>query len=86
LELGDRVRTRRKALEFVVDEMANRLGNQLVNAAVVHAEDPRAAEVLEEMVGKRLNCKELIVTELSIGVAANLGPGTTGIVTIPVEG
>ncbi len=39
-----------------------------------------------QRVRERLNCKNLILTELSIGVAANLGPGTIGIVAYPVEG
>jgi hypothetical protein len=38
------------------------------------------------MVEKNLNCNKLIVTELSIGIAANLGPGTVGVVAYPVEG
>ena len=86
LELGDRVRTRKKSLEFIIQEMKERMGNVLVNAAVVHSEDIRSARQLLEMVEKNLNCKKLIVTELSIGVAANLGPGTVGVIAYPVEG
>ena len=85
LELGDRVRTRSKALEFVVDTIYQRLGRQLANVAVVHAEDPQAAEILLKSARSRLNCNDLIVTTLSIGVAANLGPGTAGIIAYPVE-
>jgi len=85
LELGDRVRTRSKALEFVVDTLCNRMGRQLVNVAVVHAEDPQAADTLLQAAQSRLNCNDLIVTDLSIGVAANLGPGTVGLVAYPVE-
>jgi DegV family protein with EDD domain len=85
LELGDRVRTRNKALEFVIDTIYQRLGRQLVNVAIVHAEDPYAAETLLKSAQSKLNCNDLIVTDLSIGVAANLGPGTAGIVAYPVE-
>jgi DegV family protein with EDD domain len=85
LEMGDRVRTRRRALEFVVDTVAQRMGNKPVNAAVVQAEDPGSGLVLMEAARSRLNCRELIMTELSIGIAANLGPGTVGIVAYPVE-
>jgi len=85
LELGDRVRTRSKALDFVVDTIYQRLGDQLVNVGIVHAEDPQAAETLKQAAQSRLNCNNLIVTDLSIGVAANLGPGTAGIVAYPVE-
>jgi fatty acid kinase fatty acid binding subunit len=86
IELGDRVRTRRKALDFIIDQVSARVGRQLVNAAVVHSEDPQAGETLLVKVRSALNCRELIMTELSIGVAANLGPGTVGIVAYPVEG
>lgn len=85
LELGDRIRTRRKALEFVLEEVVRRQGVRLINAAVVHAQDPDVGDQLMEMVRKRLNINELIMTELSIGVAANLGPGTVGIVAYPVD-
>ncbi len=86
LELGERVRTRRKALEYVVAEMARRVGGAPVNMAVVHAQDPNAAQQLLQAACNQLNCKEMITTELSIGVAANLGPGTVGVVAYPAEG
>jgi hypothetical protein len=41
--------------------------------------------MLMELVKGELNCAELIMTELSIAVAANLGPGTLGIIAYPVE-
>ncbi|MBN1148766.1 MAG: DegV family protein [Anaerolineales bacterium] len=85
LELGDRVRTRRKSLEYILDLVAQRVGDRLVNAAVVHAEDLKSGQQLMQAVRSRLNCKQLIMTELSIGIAANLGPGTVGIVAYPVE-
>jgi DegV family protein with EDD domain len=85
LELGERVRTRKKALEFLVKEMKDRMGDLLVNAAVVHAEDIESARDLLALMEKNINCKQLIVTELSIGIAANLGPGTVGIVAYPVS-
>ncbi len=85
LVLGDRVRTRMRALEYVVDILEKRVGSQKVRVAVVHAEDSTAAAILKQMAQERLNCAELIETELSIGVAANLGPGTVGIVAYPLE-
>lgn len=86
LELGEKVRTRSKSLEFVLNATKEKFGDRLVNAGVVHAEDPQAGAFLLEQVRARMNCKDLVMTELSIGVAANLGPGTTGIVAYPVEG
>jgi DegV family protein with EDD domain len=86
LVVGDRVRTRHKALEFILEKAAKRLGKRLVNAAVVHAEDAESGRYMMEKVRQILNCRELILSDLSIGVAANLGPGTIGIVAYPVEG
>ncbi len=85
LELADRIRTRSKALEYVLEEVVRQQGERLVNVAIVHAQDLESAHKLVEMVKKRLNIRDLILTELSIGVAANLGPGTVGIVAYPVE-
>ena len=86
LELGDRVRTRGKSLEFILNLMKQRMGDRPANVGVIHSEDPEAGKVLLERVRTSLNCKDLILTELSIGIAANLGPGTIGIVAYPVEG
>lgn len=84
LDVTDKVRTRRKSLEVILDMVAQRVGDQPVNAAVVHALDEVAALELKERVGERLNCRELILTGLSVAIAANLGPGTLGIVAYPV--
>jgi DegV family protein with EDD domain len=84
LELGERVRTRSRSLEFVVESMAKHLGNKPVNVSVVHAQDADAGRVLEALARQRLNVQELVTTELSIGIAANLGPGTAGLVAYPV--
>ena len=85
LEMSDKVRTRSKSLEQVLTMTKERIGDRLANIAVVHARDPRAGQVLLEKVNKVFNCKSIIMTELSIGIAANLGPGTVGIIAYPVE-
>jgi DegV family protein with EDD domain len=85
LEMGDRVRTRQKALDRVLNAVAERIGERRANVAVVHAADPSTAHILCERVRAMLNIKDLIITDLSIPVAANLGPGTIGIVAYPVD-
>lgn len=84
LEVADRVRTRTKSLEYLIQEMYRRMGDQFVNLAIVHAEDVEAAKWLAERAKAIFKFKEIILTELSIGIAANLGPGTVGIVAYPV--
>ncbi len=85
LEMADRVRTRQRSIDYILDTALRQMGKRLVNVAVVHARAPQVAEAIKDRVSKVLNCKEIIITNLSIGVAANLGPGTVGIVAYPVE-
>ena len=83
--MADKVRTRSRALQRIVEMVYQRVGDQLVNAAVVHARDTETGKTMMEMVKKRLNCKDLIMTDLSLPVAANLGPGTVGVVAYPAK-
>ncbi len=85
LDMSDKVRTRGKSLEQVLNLIKERIGEHRANVAVVHARDPKSGEALLEKVKSVINCNSLILTELSIGIAANLGPGTVGIVAYPVE-
>jgi len=84
LDVSEKVRTRGRAIERVLELMKNRIGDRQVNMAVVHAQDLTAGKSLLERVRGSFHIKELIFTELSIGIAANLGPGTVGIVACPV--
>lgn len=86
LDMADRVRTRNRALDFILEKMAEEMGKNPVLVAVVHAQDPESGQKLLERIREHLNCSELILTGLSISVAANLGPGTVGIVATPVQG
>jgi len=83
--MADKVRTRGRALKRIVEMVHQRVGDQLVNAAVVHARDPEIGKTMMDMVKNRLNCKDLIMTDLSLPVAANLGPGTVGVVAFPAK-
>ena len=81
----DKVRTRKAALAFILQEMADRMGEKVINAAVIHAHDLDTALEISERVKNVLNVKDMFIEELSIAIAANLGPGTIGIVAYPVD-
>ena len=83
LDMAEKVRTRSKALERVLEMLHNRFEQEPVHVAVVHARDPESAQVLFERARKVFNLRELIITELSVAVAANLGPGTVGLIVYP---
>jgi fatty acid kinase fatty acid binding subunit len=84
LDMKERVRTRQRAISRVVEIIHERMDDQLVNVAVVHAQSLDAAKQLIQKVNETLHVNELILSELSIGVAANLGPGTIGVIAYAV--
>jgi DegV family protein with EDD domain len=85
LAVVDKVRTRKASLDFILQEMADRFGEKLLNAAIIHAHDLPTALEISERVNDFLNVKDMFIEELSIAIAANLGPGTVGIIAYPVE-
>ena len=84
LEMEERVRTRSRSIERVLEIVHQRFDRELLDAAVVHACDPDTAAILHKQAESSLNLRNLYTTSLSISVAANLGPGTVGLVAYPV--
>jgi DegV family protein with EDD domain len=82
---ADKVRTRQHALDHILEAVRERVGERKVEMAIVHAADPETARSLIDRAKKIFNIRDLIMTDLSIPVAAHLGPGTVGIVAYPVE-
>jgi DegV family protein with EDD domain len=85
LEMAGKVRTRQRAIDHVIQSVKDLLGGYPANIAVVHAEDPEAAQDIFERLHGILNIREAIITDLAIPVAANLGPRTVGIVAYRVD-
>ena len=83
LDMAERVRTRSKAIDRVLEMLKARFEKEPVNVAAVHARDPESAQALYERAGKVFNTRQHIITELSVAVAANLGPGTVGLIIYP---
>jgi DegV family protein with EDD domain len=80
LDVREKVRTRGRSINRVLEMIHQRVDSQLVNVAVVHSQSVEAAKELFKKVTETLNINEAIISELSIGIAANLGPGTIGII------
>ncbi len=84
LDMREKVRTRQRAVDRVLEIIQQRVDDHLVNVAVVHSQSLEAAKQLMQKVTDTLHVNEAIISDLSIGVAANLGPGTIGIIAYPV--
>lgn len=85
INMVEKVRTRHASLERLVEMMADEFAGKRVDMTVVHSRDPHSAQTLVEKVKARFDIRDLFVTDLSISVAANLGPGTVGLVIYPAE-
>ena len=85
LEVVGKVRTRRRALEEVVQRIKAGLGSEALHLAVVHARAPQAAAALRTKARQMLRVRELVLTTLSVPVTVHLGPGTVGLVAYPAE-
>jgi len=85
VDMVDRVRTRKAAIERVLDLAKENVGDAPVHVGVVHARDEETAKSLLDEAKKRLNVKESFLTDLSISLVINFGPGTVGIVLYPAD-
>jgi len=85
LEIVEKVRTRQGSLDRLLEMVKEEIGNRLVDIVIVHARDLQTGKDLMERARQTFNVRELFLADLSISVAANLGPGTVGIVFQPLE-
>jgi DegV family protein with EDD domain len=85
LAIADKVRTRKASLEYILEEMSRRMGNKLINAAVMHANDLATAKEVSAKIEGLLNVKDCFIEQVSVAIATHLGPGTVGIVAYPIE-
>jgi len=85
LEVAERVHSREDALDRVLELVKARVGEGPVDIIVVHARDPKAGQLVLERAKAMFNTRDLILNDLSLSVAANVGPGTVGIAYCPVE-
>jgi len=80
VEAVERVRTRSKSLQRVVEMVGERIaGKQPVRLATLHANAPDDARQILEMAQERFNPVESIFSEVSPVVGTHAGPGTVGL-------
>ena len=79
IEPVERVRTRGKALDRVVDIVVEKCAGQTpIRIATLHADSPKDAQVMLDKITPILNPIESIFAAVSPAVGANAGPGTVG--------
>jgi DegV family protein with EDD domain len=78
-----KVRTYKKALDYIVDLVHQQTGSQPCRLAYIHAGALEKVPDLQSRAAEKLNISEEIVTDMAVSVAINLGPGALGIVAVP---
>jgi len=74
-----RPRTKTKAVERMLEIMAQRMGDSKVHAMVHHADELEEAEKLAAEIKSRFNCLELYLTEFTPVMGVHTGPGLLAI-------
>lgn len=80
IEPLDKVRTKRAAIQRLIDLAGDRLGpNPVAHVAVLHANTPNEGHALMESVRERFKPVESYLAELGPVIGAHVGPGTVGL-------
>ncbi|MBI5946152.1 MAG: DegV family protein [Chloroflexi bacterium] len=85
VETVDKVRTRKAALARAIALGQELVGDKPVHLGIVHARDIESGKALMEEAKKHFNVKSVELTDLSISLAINFGPGTVGLVLYPAD-
>jgi DegV family protein with EDD domain len=79
VHLFERVRTRKRAQEHMVETVARRKEGDTLHAAVLHAHAPQEAEELRRVLESRFHPVELYVTQFTPVMGVHTGPGVLGV-------
>lgn len=85
VNMVEKVRARKVALDRVLEIGKEAVGDKPVHLGIVHARDIESGKTLLEEAKKTFNVKSVEMTDLSISLAINFGPGTVGLVLFPAE-
>jgi DegV family protein with EDD domain len=85
LEMTERVRTRKKAWERIIEMARERVGDAVVNLAVLHAQAPDEGAELLEQAKRVFQYREAFVHDLALSLAVHFGPGALALSTYPAE-
>ena len=85
LDMAERVRSRKKSVERIIEMTRERVGETPVHLAVLHAEALDEGTELLEQAKRVFKCREAFVHDLALSLAVQFGPGTLALATYPAE-
>ncbi len=84
LELLERIRTRKKAVERMLELTRQSLnGSAVKRAAIIHVNHPEGARELQSLLCSQVTCPDsILVTEFTPGLSVHAGSGVVGLVIL----
>lgn len=79
-----RIRTRRKAIDHMLTLTKQKVGNQPINLAIVHAQAQGEAEQMLHHASHMFHIRESFIDDLAVSLAVHFGPGCLGVVSYVV--
>ena len=80
LDVVEKVRTQGKAIDRLLEILAERVGtSEPVNLAVIHALAPEQGQELLRKAQSMFNCQEAFLADLTSSLVVHFGPGTLGL-------
>jgi DegV family protein with EDD domain len=86
IEALERVRTKKKAMERLVQLAAEKADGKPANVGIIHANSHDLAVDLQHQIVNYINCLQLEIYELSPVIGTHVGPGTIGVALYPEAG
>lgn len=84
LEAGESIRTRSKALERLIQLLAETFASDVpLRAAVIHARAAEEAELVKQAIETQFTIDELLMEDLVASLAVHGGPGILGVFAYP---
>jgi DegV family protein with EDD domain len=81
IDVVEKVRTRRKAIDRMIEMMTKRIGTLApINLAAIHAQALDQGQELLDQAKALFNCQETFLTDLTSSLVVHFGPGTLGLV------
>jgi DegV family protein with EDD domain len=80
-----RERTMNKALQFIADHLSGMYQDKALWVSVMHGQATEQAELLAELIRKKLNVERLEILRISPVLGVHTGPGIIGAAVVPME-
>jgi DegV family protein with EDD domain len=83
IEPLERQRTKKQAVERLIQIMEEQIGSSKVHVSVLHCNIPEEAQEFTERIKSKFNCADLMVKDTGPVIGVHAGPGTLGLIYYP---